>query len=544
MTDTIIEQLRRVRDDHQAELDAHRFLLEAFSGTGGFSPSLAAPPASWWGAAATDYATGTLWQRADSAPASWLDKFPREDDEKFRSRIKVAHYENYVEPLTELKCSYVLREPFAVSDEPEEIGAWKRNVDGDETTWADWLPDIVTQAAVLGWAPVLVDAPERADGISVAHAREAGVGDGPTLHPLMPSQLLEWSAKGKRYEWVKIRTDHIERASWDAPPVRIERYVIWTPTSFVVHRIITKPDSEPTHETDGEKRHAFGRVPLAILRHAVGGDAVRGRPMHWSVSQLNKRLFNLLSELDEHTRSNVFALLVMPMRSTAAGQQGQIDLGSQNGLQVDPESKHLPTYISPDPAIATTLEHRAEALVKAIYRIARVEFTRPSGAAVSGVAREYEFEQTNRALSDFAKNIARFELDVADLAGAALGVSIERRRAQTITPPRSFAVADLERDMKLALDSVTLNLGETATTRIKQYVVRRILPNLTADDQAKVDAELEEAAAEAEQARAMAHEALAAGADSANTPDGEDREEDDGDVNNDTPAPTLAPRPA
>lgn len=34
MTDTIIEQLRRVRDDHQAELDAHRFLLEAFSGTG------------------------------------------------------------------------------------------------------------------------------------------------------------------------------------------------------------------------------------------------------------------------------------------------------------------------------------------------------------------------------------------------------------------------------------------------------------------------------------------------------------------------------
>lgn len=502
MTDTIIEQLRRVRDDHQAELDAHRFLLEAFAGVGGFSPSLAAPPASWWGAAATDYATGTLWTRGESAPRSWLDRFPREDEDKFRSRVAVAHYENYVEPLTELKCSYVLREQFAIADEPQAVSKWKANVDGDETTWADWLPDVVMQAAVLGWTPILVDAPQVAAGLSRAQAGDTA----PVLHPLFPSQLLEWSARGKRFEWVKIRTDHVERPSWDAQPVRIERYAIWTPADVTVHRVITRPGHEPSHEVDGPIRHGFGRVPVAIMRHSAGGDALRGRPMHWSVSQLSKRLFNLLSEMDEHMRSNVFALLVMPMRQ---GGGGDVDLGARNGLIVDPDQKNTPEFISPDASIATTIEARIDALVRAIYRLARVEFSRPSGAAVSGVAREYEFEQTNRALSDFAKGIARAESDVADLVGSVSGVPLEERRRETITPPRSFAVQDLERDMKLAMDAVTLRLGETATTRIKQAVVRRLLPNLTAADQAKIDGELEEAAAEEAQSRAAAMDSLA-----------------------------------
>ena len=502
MADTIIEQLRRTRDDHATELAAHRFLLEAFSGTGGFSPAMTAPPASWWGAAATDYATGTLWTRNDAAPRSYLDRFPREDTEKFAARVRVAHYENYVEPLTELKCSYVLREPFAVHDEPDEVSAWKQNVDGDETTWADWLPDVVTQAAVLGWTPILVDAPPVAEGLS-----RAQVGDvAPTLHPLFPSQLLEWSAKGKRFEWVKVRTDHVERLTWDAEPVRIERYAIWTPDTVEVHRIIVRPGQDPTHEVLGERAHGFGRVPIAILRHAAGGDSLRGRPMHWAVSQLNKRLFNLLSEMDEHMRSNVFALLVYP---TKVVDGGEVDVGSQNGLLIDPEQRNTPEYISPDPAIAATIEARIEALVRAIYRVARVEFTRPSGAAVSGVAREYEFEQTNRALSDFAKCIARAESDVADLVGTQLGVAVERRRRQTIAPPRSFAVQDLERDIKVAMDAVTLKLGDTATARIRQHVVRRVLPNLTAADAAKIDEEIEQLAAEEQQARAMAQAALA-----------------------------------
>lgn len=535
MADSRIEALRRVRDDYQVELDAHRFLLEAYSGTGGFSPSLAAPPASWWGAAATDYANDTLWSRTSTSPTSRLDRFPREDDKKFAGRIAVAHYENYVEPLTDLKCSYVLREPFAIHDEPEQVAEWKKNVDGDETTWADWLPDVVTQAATLGWTPLLLDSPPVAEGLSRAQAGDVR----PTMSVLFPSQLLEWQAKGKRYEWVKIRTDHVERSSWSSAPTKIERYAIWTPTDVTVYRIVKVADRDEVLEGPEAFTHQFGRVPLVIMRHGSGGDPLRGRPMHWSVAQENKRLFNLLSELDEHTRANVFALLLYP--GGRSGPNGEVDLGSFNGLLIDPDQKNVPAYIAPPASVAETLEKRIDATARSIYRIARIEFSRPTGTVASGVAREYEFEQTNRALADFAKNIARAELDIADLVGAADGVPVETRRKQTISPPRSFAVQDLERDIKIAMDSLTLKLGETATTRIKQGVVRRVLPNISADDQKVIDAELEEAASEEAAARAMGLEALARTAEPGDTPPGEGGEDDDAVTDPKKPAVPPAP---
>lgn len=525
MTTSLIEQLRAVRPDHQVEKDAHRFLLEAYSGSGGFAPRLSAPPASWWGAAATDYASNTIWSRGVGAVSSWLDRFPREDEKKYAGRAAVAYYENYVEPLTDLKCSYVLREPFASHDEPDVVSAWKRNVDGDETTWQEWLPDIVAAAATLGWAPVLVDAPPVQDGLSRAQAPDAA----PRLSMLFPSQLLEWSSDGKRLHWVKVRTDHIERDSWTSAPVRVERYAIWTPTTVTVYRVVIEAEKEPRVEDPVEYTHGFGRVPIAILRHGSGGDPLRGRPMHWSVAQLNKRLFNLASELDEHTRAQVFALLVYP--DPPLGPNGEVDLGNFNGLITAGDTKNEPHYIAPPASVAATLTACAEAIVRSIYRLARVEFSRPSGAAVSGVSREYEFEQTNRALGDFARNIARFDLDVSDLVGAANGVAVEVRRKHRVDPPRSFAVQDLERDMKVAMDAVTLGLGETATTRIKQNVVRRVLPNLSGADQAKIDGELD-AMAEAEaSARAMALEVgaagLAAAGETKDDPPGEGEDDDD-----------------
>ena len=509
MADTLLEQLRRTRSDHAAELEAHRFLIEAYSGGGGFAPTLSPPPSSWWGASALDYgASGTtLWTPGvtTSVKRSWLDRYPREDDPKYAARIAVAHYLNYVEMLTELKCSYMLREPFAVHDQPTEVGEWSKNVDGDETTWSEWLPDVVSMAATLGWAPCLLDSMPVEQGLS-----RAQVGDNaPTLRPMLPSQLLEWEADGKRFRWAKIRTDHVERESFRTEPVEYERYAIWTPEDVTVFRVVKTKNAEPTVLSEPPRPHGFGRVPIAILRHAPGGDMLRGRPMHWSVAQENKRLFNLDSEIDEHIRSNVFALLVTPEIRSPAPQGGEVDVGAQNGLFFDPEGKHAPHYIAPPASVGATLETRKESTIREIFRIARIEFTRPTGQATSGVAREYEFEQTNRALGDFAKNVARFQLDVDDLVGAAYSVDEAKRRAEQVVPPRTFAIQDLERDLRVAEQTALLGVGPAATKHLKSAVVRRVLPNLTQREYAEIDAELEQAVEAEEQAAALAAEALA-----------------------------------
>jgi len=527
VADTFLDRLRETRADRAQEIDAHRFLLEAYSGTGGFSPVLAPPPASWWGASALDYARDPLAGvgSQSAAPWSWLDRYPREDDRKFSARVQVAHYPNYVEPLTDLKCSYVLREAYSVSEEPPAVTAWRANVDGDETTWDEWLPDLVSEAAVVGWVPVLVDSPPLAEGLSLAQSED--VGGGPTVTALHPSNLLDWSARGSVFEWVKIRTDHEERSSWDSECVKVERYAIWTATDCTVVRVVKREGEEAA--IDGPPvvyTHGFGRVPLAILRHASGSDALRGRPMHWSVSQENKRLFNLVSEQDEHLRANVFALLVVPGRS---GPGGDVDVGAQNGIEIDPDQKNIPYYLAPQESIARTYDTKIEATIREIHRIGRVEFSRPTAAAVSGVAREYEFEQTNRALSSFAQNIARFQLDIADLVGTAFRLDRAVRRKQRVDPPRSFAVQDLEREIKIAMDAITLKLGQHAEGIIRKKLVSRILPNLTTTDREAIEGEIDALAVQAEQERAVLMEGLASKPDPGEDDPAKD-EEDDADV--------------
>ena len=106
----------------------------------------------------------------ESAPRSWLDRFPREDETSSVARRGRALRELRRSAHRFSSGSWCCASRFAIADDPRPCPKWKANVDGDETTWADWLPDVVMQAAVLGWTPILVDAPQVAAGLSRAQA--------------------------------------------------------------------------------------------------------------------------------------------------------------------------------------------------------------------------------------------------------------------------------------------------------------------------------------------------------------------------------------
>ncbi|MCC6649091.1 MAG: hypothetical protein IT374_26420 [Polyangiaceae bacterium] len=524
----LLEQLRRTRSDYLASVVADRFALDSYTGGGGFAGRIRpADPGPFGSIGSTTTRQTSAAYQPPTDDETYLDRFPRETPKKFDGRKQVAHYPGYVRTLTDLKLSFLLRKPFDRAGD-DAWADWYDDTDGAGTTWRELLPSIVLRAAVLGWCPCLVDAPRGPSGggtISTAQARAAGIAS-PRLIPLFPANIVDWQlGTDGQLDWVKIRTDSHERDSWRDELTPVETYTVWTRTVWSRWTVRTRDGNASASEDEAGVPHSWGRVPLAILRHSPSpDDALRGIPMHADVAILARRLFNLLSERDESLRGQVFALLTQaqdfkgsvpdPTRA-AAGTTAPI--GTTNVIEYHHEWP-APAFIAPPASVIATYNDVITATVTELYRLARAEFSRGVASATSGVARAYEFAQTNRAIHDFALQVSRWWEDVLDLTGITLGLGDTVRDGARITPPESFDVEDLQGEIDQATAALALSLGVTAETEIKRRLVGRLLSNLDDETRGEIDEDLEDAAAAKLEQQASAVKLAQANAEAAARP--------------------------
>lgn len=487
----LIEKLEATREGYEQEQQYQRLLIDAYSGGGGFAGGTVQPPSGFWGPAAEAYSAryqGDIWTNANRL--TYLDRYPREDDKRFQRRIQVAHYPNYIQPLTDLKCSFILRKPFMVTGRPQRLVDWRSNVDGRGTSWDELLPMLALQAATFGWLPVVVDMPPAPEG-EITRAMASDLGLVPSVVPLFPANLTDYQVGDDGlFDWAKIRTDYVDKPDPMGPAEKVTRYTIWYRDSY--DQYVVRGEDKMVVSQELGNPHTFGEVPIAIFQHKpMLEDPVRGLPMHGQESIEARRLFNLHSELDEHMRSQVFAVLVLAME--ADENKGEISLGTENALALDPSSTQKHYFMSPDGSVAASYETRIEACIQEIYRQARIEFTRPtaSRAAVSGIARKFEFAQTDRALSAFAQQIARFEENIDWLVGKGLDIGEDELSQIAVTAPDSFDVEDLQEELRLAIDAITqLEVGPTAERHLRMRAVEQLLPNLPEDEKAQIEQDL------------------------------------------------------
>ena len=232
-----------------------------------------------------------------------------------------------------------------------------------------------------------------------------------------------------------------------------------------------------------------------------------------------RKLFNYLSELDEHISSSVFAFLQVPMKG--APKKGESIIGSSNAMWIPMDSNRDIKYVSPEPATAQTLEVRIGTTVEEMYRTGRSEFARVSSGGrdeASGAARLIAFENTNRAISDFAQNVADFDEEalgfVAELETGQPGAG---ENINTVAPKR-FDVEELSRELDEAMSAISIGLGLTAIKEIKKRLVQKLLPNLDTLTREQIEEELEAEVAEVRRAAASGLDPLAQALD----PDADD----------------------
>lgn len=538
MAATLIEKLRAKRSDHDSEYEWHRFLLDAYAGCGGFSGRVKPPALSYLGWAAEVYSGSQLaiWGRGLTTYETYLDRFHREDEDKFRARIGVAHFVNYVQPICDLYASYLSGNPPTRQgvSEGDSLSDWMQDCDGRGQTWDEMRSAVVTPRALqLGWIPVLVDVDRGtlADGDepqSAAAQREAGVR--PRVIPLFPAHVLDWDTdETGALRWVKLSLPETDKSDPLGEPKSYQRILIYTTATISEYRIEKgKGGKETARPVFEDKPHNFGEVPIVIFRASrTPDDPVRGVSLIGGVAVENRRHFNALSEFDEHLRGQVFALLEVPI-PPGKEQPAELKLGAGQGLPVPSDAKRGHAFIAPPASVAETYEKRLAGIAREIYRIANAPFDGETGAAQSGLSRAYQFDGTNKRLVKMARELAMAEERLLYLVSLALGASQEDADAIRVSPPADFRVDDLSVDIENTVKAVELaGMAPTARMLMMLRAAERMLPNAHEDDRKRMRQEFEAQRDREVTAAESAPEPPAGGSDGTTGDDGDDPAGDD-----------------
>jgi hypothetical protein len=513
MGDSLTEKLLETREGYEDELEWHKFLLDAYAGTGGFAGRVKQPDEDrlGWGASAYDTCCSTTnttvtstqqYPDATLVPTTsvrtyttYLDAFPREDDAKFRRRIDIAHYVNYTGPICDLYAGYLSSvDPSREGvDDEGELSEWMQDCDGRGTSWDELKETVLIPCALdLGWCPVVFDqdsAPD--DAAPRSRLDEQKLQLGTRAVPLTPANILKWETDdGGTLKWVKYRVDYCEQEDPLGESVEYSKFWIWTRADVSVYRI--DKGSTQAQVIVENRAHSFGAVPMVVFRASKSpGDPVRGMSAIAAVAIENRRHFNLMSELDEHLRSTVFALLQVPVPPGVAPPETLV-MGNGNAVPVPSDASQGYGFIAPPQSVADTYEARLAASAREIYRVAQAPYEVDSGAPTSGIAYAYKFEGTNKRLVKIAKGLASAEQRALQLVGRSLGMSDENVDAIRVEAPAGFLVNDISVDLDNLIKAIGLQgMAATAKMIAISRAVQKMLPNMRAEDRAKIEEELE-----------------------------------------------------
>ena len=428
----------------------------------------------------------------DALPDGWrsyLIQHPQEDGAKYAWRVRNAVYP----PLPRVVGETLLG--FLFSRQPSRDGTatlleeWSADADGAGNSLDTVLRLAATHAMLFPFGLLLVAAP---DEQASSQAEAAEMGWAPYVDLIHPAMLFDWVLGHDGHFTAAKLVDKSEdggiadeRKSW----TRARIYTI--ENGAVLLRTYRQDESGKSAHLIAERTINVPEIPLVLCRFGdvIVPDALCGPAPMRQVVDDSRGLFNDLSFLQEHTAAQVVALLTYQQEKTA--QQEPLVVGTNNALTY-PVTCERPDFIAPPPTVADTLFRAIEERVRRIYRLMRLEFVLNDAqqSPASGVARQYEFQSTNRALAAYAEKMAGVEREVARHVfrfygqdGGTLGADY------LVSWPDDFDVRDLDAAVRRTQDAMLIPFDSVTRGALLRQL-REDLVHLTPAQRAASDREL------------------------------------------------------
>jgi len=405
---------------------------------------------------------------------SYLVRHKRETDDKYERRQRLAVYPNYVKKIVDTWTALLFKRPprRQLPKDAEEYERFCQSADGSGTYIDDFMRRVFRLSAIYGTVFVVVDKPR---GEARTKLEELERGLFPYASVRLPTQLHSYELD----ELGRLRA--VVFTEKRGKKVYLRRF---TPEGWELTTLFGDV-------VDGGE-YALGRLPVvavSLTERLVAGQLV-APPVIWDIARLNFEVYNLISEIREILRNQTFPILILPATNPEEeNKYRNLTVSTENALLYNPEKGGKPDFIAPPPAPVEAYMEYLKLTIEQIYKAANLEFVLGAQTQRSGVALEFEFQNLNAQLAQFAMALEQAEYEIAQLVARWEG---REKFGGVIDYAKDFSYRDAERQLKLALDALTVNVSRLFEIETKKLISRLILNDFSDDETLKrIDEEIE-----------------------------------------------------
>lgn len=389
-----------------------KFISEALNGTGGFSPKVY-----------------TSENKDELTGATHLVQYPRESNEKFARRNKIAWYRNFLNPACVRFSGYLMKKP-PQREIPNPLFAkmiedidWRGN--DIDVFWNTFSVEAKARGSML----LLVDMPKVIPETIADQVKDRAF---PYFAMIAPERVVGFELNNRGLFRIVAFQETITRDG-----VSIDQYRVFTENEWWVQKPGSLDDQSNIIEIGV---HSLGICPVIPFTEAgdypyVGSFA--------QIADMSKRYFNAASEQDEILRSQTFSLLTYqkPAEQMAfdAGSVAEA-IGTHNMLIHEGDT---PAFIAPPDGPATIYGEVKKDIEDNIRRTAMT--VEQPNSSESGVALTIRFQELNSSLTAFARRMEDLERKAWDISSRWLTLNDTVKT----TWPKSYELSDLQAEMNV-----------------------------------------------------------------------------------------------
>lgn len=512
-----LKQLRRTRSGYEAEGILHSFLMDAYTGGGGFQNGIIpSPEVPLWGRRA--YERGrSAWllgredlfrptcsdkeaEAARQSDWSYLVAYHGEDMDSYRDRLRNCSYSNPVAKVVDVSNGLLLQDAPIYERIPDQLTSWLPISTLDRLPMQSHIQATAKRGQIVGFSGSFVDMPALAAN---NYLESVQLGLLPYVLSFYPQDITDWDigADGKLTA-AKIVTVHehkrqslLDEKAWEEHilllyPDRWERYrlLLKEPdgSGNDVAAFLTpwdKPDTGP---------NPFGEVPLIFFAwdDGLGGLVRWGMPQIFNIAKIAWRMFNEGSELTSVLRGQTFSTLVLPQNEGNA-VKGNQPVGIGGAIREPIKARGIIRYVAPPSGPAQAYETRLANEREQIHSIAGID----SGSgkySETAEAMRIRFQQTEMMLVNASARLGQHELKLLRLAGRG-GFRLPEATLERMNLARSesFDVDRYANQLDEAIKAMDMPWPKSVLKALLKRTTRSILPNVTQKDLQDMDREID-----------------------------------------------------
>jgi hypothetical protein len=391
-----------------------------------------------------------------------LVRYSREQDDKFLARKQLAFYVNYLKPACTRFTGYLSKKPPDREIEHPLLSAFADDCDWKGNSLDVFFNNFAIEAKARGCGLLLVEMPSFQPATLEQQLETRFF---PYLVQLFPESIRRYSINNMgMLDFVEIMTTQMvdEKLQnvirgWDA-----EKWWVSLNGNII----------------EGDA-HNLGQCPVLAFSE---GSTFPYQGDFAQIAGISKRIYNLRSELDEISRSQVFSILCYQLLPEQLGQVNPSNLaesvGTSNMLLYS--GTQAPSFATPSMGPSDTIQKTIDSLETKIKDISlTIDLGKTVGAGPeSGIALNIRFQSLNAALVSFGRKMEDLERRMFEICSKWLGI----QNTVKVSYPRSYELADLSTELLTLASYQSSNFPTEVIQEKQRQIVQLDFSNLEADE--------------------------------------------------------------